>query len=230
MLVELVLAGEHAVVHGPIHVGKSALLREVERVVRRRSARVGLATTVRALGDVTAALARAHPDVRVTSVPARTARSRLRNAADAVPSVLLLDDVRGAGTMLKGFLRSLRGTPLGVLLAVDVNGPRDHARMRTLRLARREVDIPRLHASSLRSIVKTALASSPLDHALNEEDLRALVHASDGLPGRALSFVARLADASVWRDGRVRVGALRAQAIIDELERYRVGLEWGGAA
>jgi hypothetical protein len=178
---------------------------------------------------VTSALARAYPDVDVSAVSVRIGRSRLRNAVDARASVLLLDDVRAAGTMVKGLLRSLRGTGTGVLLAMDVNDTRDHARMRGWRLARREIAVPLLHANCMRTMIQTALASRPAAYPVMPEDLRALVRASEGLPGRALSLVSRLTDASSWRDGRARVGSIRAAAVIDELEHYRAELGVAGA-
>jgi ferric-dicitrate binding protein FerR (iron transport regulator) len=82
----------------------------------------------------------------------------------------------------------------------------------------------------LRSIARAALAARPSGRDVSDDDLRALVQASEGLPGRTVSLVTRLADSGAWRDGRVRVGALKSQVVIDELERYRAGLEWGGAA
>jgi predicted ATPase len=224
MLRDLALSGEHAILFGPAGIGKTALLRAVEAAVVEQGVRVGFSEGVRSLADVTSTLGRAYPDVEIRAVSARVGRSRLRNAAEASASVLLLDDVRSAGTMLKGLLRSFRGTGTGVLLAVDVNDGRDHSRMRGWRLARREIAIPRLHANSIRAIIHSALGSGAR-HPIVADDLRAIVQASEGLPGRALSLVARLAAPSSWRDGRIRVGSLRAAAVIDELERYRAGLE-----
>jgi hypothetical protein len=224
-LQELVLAGEHAILFGPVGVGKSTLLHALEHGLKSQGVRVGLAPSLRQLENLISALGRAHPDVEVAEVSARIARSRLRNAAGAHASVLLLDGVRGAGTMVKGLLRSLRGTGTGVLLAVDVNTALDHANMRRWRVARREIEVPRLHANSARTLIQATLTSHPPPYPITRDDLVALVRASEGLPGRAISLVSRLAAASSWHEGRVRVGSLRAAAAIDELERYRADFE-----
>jgi hypothetical protein len=228
MLRDAALAGEHAVIFGPIGVGKSALLSAVGRDLRARGTRVGLAPRLEGLADVTAALARAHPDVEVGAVSARIARSRLRNANENCSCVLLLDGVEGAGTMTKGILRSLRGSGTGVLLAVDVNDPRDRAAMRGRHLARREIEIPPLRANTIRTILHAAVKDRLLAGVLGAEDLSGLAHACDGLPGRAKFFAAQLAKPTYWNAGRVRVHALRSLAIIEELEQYRARL--GGVA
>jgi hypothetical protein len=65
------------------------------------------------------------------------------------------------------------------------------------------------------------LAHCDLPFPLRDRDLRALVQAADGLPGRAVRFVDALRDAKAWTNGGPRCDWLRTEAIIAAAERYR---------
>jgi hypothetical protein len=78
--------------------------------------------------------ARAYAELPHQGVKRRTARSRLWWAADADPGCLLLDHVPSA---MKGWLRRLRGGVVGVVLAIDVDSPREREWLRGLRIVAR---------------------------------------------------------------------------------------------
>ena len=85
-----------------------------------------------------------------------------------------------AGRPLKGFLRSLRGTGLGVVIAVDVEHARDCARARNFGIAHREIEIPRLHAGAIRRILAERVAGLDLPRPLDDAERDTIVHAADG--------------------------------------------------
>jgi hypothetical protein len=151
----------------------------------------------------------------------KQARSRLRTAVEQRPGILLLDHLGQTGRAFKGALRSLRGLGAGVLLAADVDQQRDHERVRRLHLAQHEVELPRLHGSTMRALMRSMLATADLPFHLQAEDASALVTAAEGLPGRAAWFVRTLRDSGAWSGGRPRCDWLRVEAIIAATERYR---------
>jgi len=207
--------------YGPVGVGKSSVIRWLDARAEARGVPRGLALTTETLGDLTTALSRAYPHVDVDSVTMRHARSRLRNAFEQRPAVLLLDHLGQTGRAFKGALRSLRGMGAGVLLAADVDQPRDHDRVRRLHLAQHEVELPPLHGSTMRTLMRSMLAAVDLPFPLRTEDVSALVTAAGGLPGRAVWIVETLHDSGAWRNGRPRCDWLRVEAIIAAAERYR---------
>ncbi len=220
-LTSLLDGGHTVLVYGPVGIGKSSLIRALQQDAESRGIPCGVSPKTEALSDLTMALARAYPRVDATSGPMRHIRARLRNAVEQEPCRLFLDDVRETGTAFKGALKSLRGTGAGVLLAADVEKARDHASVRGLHLAYREMELAPLHGTTMRTLLKSACAAADLPFPLLDGDLRSLVVASDGLPGRAIWFVEALKNSAAWRSRRPRCGWLRTGAIIAAAEKYQ---------
>jgi hypothetical protein len=220
-LARLLDGGNTILLYGPVGAGKSTVLRWLDARAEARGVPRGLAPVTETLGDLTAALARAYPDVDVDFVPMRQARARLRNAVEQRPGILLLDHLGRTGGAFKGALRVLRGLRAGVLLAADVDQPRDHERVRRLHLVQYELELPPLHGSTMRALVRSMLAATDLPYPLADEDISALVTATAGLPGRAAWIVETLHDSKAWRHGRPRCDWLRVEASIAAAERYR---------
>jgi energy-coupling factor transporter ATP-binding protein EcfA2 len=212
--------GEVVVLYGPVGVGKSALLRALERRARQRERPCGLAIRTASLADFTQALGRAYPSVAPAATQ-RQWRGRLRIAAERAPGVLLLDDLGRTGTAFKGALKAVRGMGLGIALAADVDQPRDRDRVRGLALSHREMELTPLHGSSIRALLGSLLTARSLPFALGREEFQALVTATEGLPGRAVDFADALLDPNSWRGGRPRVDWLRTGSVIRAAEHYR---------
>jgi hypothetical protein len=212
------------VLFGPVGVGKSALLRALQRRARRLGRPCGLVPRTDGLRDFTEVLARAYPAV-AASATRRQTRSRLRLAAEARPGVLLLDHLGQIGNAFKGAIKSIRGTGIGVLLAADVDHPRDHDRVRALGLSHYEIPLRPLHASSMRALLRSLLDERTLPFALMPEHLRALVAATEGLPGRAVDFAEALVDPASWSRATPRTEWLRTGAAIRAAEHYRHAVE-----
>jgi hypothetical protein len=195
--------GHEVLLLGPVGIGKTWLLGELERRCRaegRPCARSGRTET---LADIRAAIGAAY---RVPVEGRR--RGRLRGAVEAEPGMLLLDHVGRLGTAARGFLRSLRGLGLGVAFACDIQHPRDHARVRALRLAHREVFVPPAPRATLERMLDERLGSLRLDG----RDRDRLVAAAEGRPGRIDRFV------QLIRAGTppAHISLLRAAALIEE--------------
>lgn len=219
-LEEEVLHGSTLLVLGPLGIGKSSILAELSSRLHDRGRPCGLARDTRCLGDITAALSSAYPSLGATSLTQRRLRSRLRLAVEDRPGALLLDHVSTAGTAMKGFLRSLRGTGLGVVLAVDAENRRDHAAARALHLTHMEITVPPLAGSTMATVLDALLARHVLPHPLCDDDRRRLLRLAKGNPGRLEMFTALLAEARFWRDGRVSISVVNGAALELVLRRY----------
>jgi hypothetical protein len=215
-----VRTAQTVLLYGPEGAGKSAVLRRLRLLARREGVTCGYAAVTASLGDVTAALAQAFGFANGAGVTQRRLRGRLRMAIEAQPGVLLLDGVVGAGSAFKSFLRSLGGIGLGIVMAVDAENERDHARVRSLHLAYRELAIPRLGNRHLRRVLDDALAGLVLPRQLLPQDVRELITASDGLPGRIWLFANRLEEARYWSPNGIRATSLKNEAIAATMERY----------
>lgn len=204
--------GHTVLLYGPVGVGKTAILDELRRRATREGVPCGLSPHTATLGNVTAALADAYPAVGARDTRTqRQIRSGLRLAVADRPGVLMLDHLVDAGTAVKGFLRSLRGSGLGVLLAGDVEHPRDKARLRSFGLAYREVEVPPLDGRHCAALLAEAAAAIPVV----ELDRRELLRIAHGRPGWILALARRLADARYWCAGRLRLELLRADVVVE---------------
>ena len=204
--------GHFVLLYGPRGVGKTAVLQALAERCSAAGLAVGTAERTATLADLVSALELAYPGVDVDVARPR-ARARLRLAAESSRCVLLLDDVGQVGSAFKSLLRSLRGTGSGVVMAAGADSPREHEDLRALHLAHREFELPRLGAASMRALLGRMLATASTPHPLHEDDVERLVHAAEGLPGRATWFVAELAREAAWCDGRVRAEWLHTEAL-----------------
>lgn len=220
-LAALLDRGSTVLLYGPVGSGKTSVIGWLQARARARALPCGLAATTDTLGDLTSALSDAYPHVDARSGAMRQVRARLRCAVEQAPALVLLDHLGRTGTAFKGALKSIRGTGVGVLLAADVEHPRDHARVRRLRLTHHEVAIPLLHGSTMRALLRSLVAEASLPVRPTDDDIGALAAATDGLPGRAVWFVNALKDPSAWRGSRPRCDWLRTESIIAAAERYR---------
>jgi hypothetical protein len=110
--------------------------------------------------------------------------------------------------VVRADLRTLGATWTGSVVAVEVNGPRDHARMRAFRLAHRELAIPPLDRRNLRKVFDATAVRQVVSN-----DVDRILRAADGQPGLVARMAARLDDTRYWRDGRVLVEPLRADVM-----------------
>ncbi len=214
-----VAEGQTLLLHGPLGVGKTALLLELRRRALASGCPCGYARRTEHLSDVTQALLRAYP---ATSAQGRQSHVRglLRLAVERQRGTLLLDGVRAAGTALKGYLRSLRGTGLGVALAADVEHARDHAGVRALRLAYLEVAVPPLGSRQMRALLERRLEAARLPRAPGVEDRALLLEIAAGRPGILSVLVQALEDPQSWREGRIRGERLRTERAVAVARQY----------
>lgn len=226
-LVALMLRGQMVLLYGPMGIGKTAILEAVRQAVEKEHRPCGLSTQTRSLSDLTAALLRAYPAVPSEGRTQRQIRSAMRLAIEQNPGTLLLDHLGEVGTQIKGYLRSLRGRGLGVLLAADVEAPRDHARFRAMHLAYIEMQVPPLPPRYMNRIGESALAEKSLPHPLTEADRSALIKAAQGRPGWLPMICDLLLDPAYWNRGRVRVDLLRADIMIQINKSYWKAAERG---
>jgi hypothetical protein len=216
----LVEKGRTALLYGPVGIGKTVVLRELRRRVERQGYPCGFAPRTRTLHDLTAALAQAYPGVGVDAPDQRHLRSALGVAVEGRPGVLLLDHVGRLGTAARGFLRSLHGTGLGVIVAADVEHERDHTRVRALRLTHVEIALPPFGERAISELLGEYLATRPLPHRLDPRDRGRLVDVTAGRPGWVAMLAARLPDRRYWAHGRVLAEVLRADVAAAVAEQY----------
>jgi hypothetical protein len=201
-LVGFALRGASVSLLGPRGIGKTTLLLEVARIVGEIQGRpVGYGEHTASLGDVTRALCAAYPEVARDARTRPWLRGALRLAAEARPGVLLLDHVVGQGTALRGFLRSLEGTGLGLILAADVHDARERELYRRVRLASREVDVPPLSRRELRALLVKSLVATGVT--LASGDAQRLLDLARGRPGFIVGLAARVGEPQYWRHGRL---------------------------
>jgi hypothetical protein len=218
MLEAGLVPGRTIVLHGPTGAGKSAVLEALESRARVRGIAAGRAANARNVGDLTSALLAAHPGVDRSGGWPRV-RARLREEAEKRRSLILLDHLENIGTAFKHLLFSLRGTRASVVLAADVDHPRDHARVRALGLSHQEIALAPLHPSSMRALLRALLRARALPHRLGPEDFWLLCRIARGLPGRAVWLADALGDPEAWRAGRIRGPWLLREALIATMGR-----------
>jgi hypothetical protein len=190
---------------GPRGSGKTTLLRAV--LQKLGNAHCALSVTTTSLDDITRALERAYTATRITGLTRRAARSRLWWAADAEPGCLLLDHVSRVPAAMKGWLRRLRGGVVGVVLAVDVDSPRERERLRGLMIGCTTLRMPPTASRTLTRLLNhlwEMRAALPLSASAR----RTLARAARGRPGWITQCAARAADSRYWLDGELRVHLL----------------------
>lgn len=194
--------GSTVLLHGPVGVGKSAILQALASWARASSrSGEGALRTVRfedGAGPIVG--------VKTAAVTRHEVSSLVRRAFEAHSGVLLLDDVVEASAPLMGLVRAARGSGLGVVLAVDL----ERIPARGFGMVDREIAVPRLHSAVLRQIVAERLVGLALPNPLVEADRLALLVAAEGRPGKLIAMIERLTIPAYWHDGRLRLGPLEA--------------------
>jgi energy-coupling factor transporter ATP-binding protein EcfA2 len=211
MLAEPLLAGRTVLLYGPMGSGKSTLLEALDRRMKKQRRPCGFCRSARSLSAITKALQAAYPEVPSEGRTQRQLRSDLVYAAEVRPGALLLDHLGDVGTQFKGYLRAMRGTGLGVLLAADAEVDRDHDRLRAMHLAYLEVEVPPLPSRCLHRILGETLEADPLPFDLADVDRAALIRMARGRPGWVVWAGRIMCDPHYWRDGRVLLESLRAE-------------------
>ncbi len=194
--------GEHLALYGPRGSGKSTVLAELERRLLRSHVPCGRSPLTTSLGDVTSALERAYPGVDTLEVARRTARDRLRTAADRRAGVLLLDHLDGVTNAMVSFLRRLHGGLVGVLSAVDVDDHRERQGMKPWRFGALSVRMPLTSKRRLRRFLQARRASLRLPPLGPTEEHR-LISAAKGRPGWIVQCTELAREAQYWRDSRL---------------------------
>ncbi len=213
-LAERLRAGETVLFYGPVGSGKSTALDRLAYYTGKQHRPYGFCRPTRSLRDITEALLAAYPDIRHEGRTQRQIRHDLSSAIENRPGTLLLDHFSDVGTQLKGYLRSLRGTGLGVLWVADAETPRDHERLRAMRLAYQEINIPPLPSRIMHRILADRLAAAgPLPFSLPETDRIALIRMARGRPGWIVMICDLLRRPRFWDDGRVLKAPLKAEII-----------------
>ena len=231
-LIAPLMGDKRIVLHGPIGIGKSTILLEVERQLRDVGYPCGLAPTTATLGDITRALLQVYPDVNVAEWSQRRIRSHLKLAAEDQAGVLLLDHFQDIGTASKGFLKSLWTLKVGILAAVDVEFPRDMQRFRSIKMTDEKIAVPRLDAESMWLIFESAAQTRPLPRSPDEKEWRALLRAAKGRPGWIKLMGLKAGDARYWSEGRLLTGLLRIDVSSEIAGQYLGGAlpEFGACA
>lgn len=120
---------------------------------------------------------------------------------------VLLDHVTRVPTAMKGWLRRLRGGVVGVVLAVDVDSPRERERLRGLKIGCMSMRMPPTASRTLtRLLVHSWKTRTALP--LSASARGRLVRAARGRAGWIMQCAALSADPRYWLDGRLRVHVL----------------------
>jgi len=83
-------------------------------------------------------------------------RGRLRNVADSLPGVLLLDHIRDVTTAMIGFFRRLRGGVAGILIIVDTDAEFERDRLVGWRRHASRVQMPLMSLGELEKLLDRA--------------------------------------------------------------------------
>lgn len=190
---------------GPRGSGKTTLLHAVLQDLG--DVHCALSVSTGSLNDITRALERAYTAVPTRGLKRRAARARLWWAADVEPGCLLLDHVTRVPSAMKGWLRRLRGGVVGVVLAVDVDSPRERERLRALKIGSTTFRMPPMASVTLSRLLRTSWAHSHTAP-LIAPARRILVRAARGRPGWVTQCVALAPDPRYWRDGQLKTEVL----------------------
>ncbi len=193
------LRGEHLTLYGPRGSGKSLLLERLHARIRSQAVPCGYCARTDSLDEITCALERAYPAVDTLRIARRTARARLRDAAEHRPGVLLLDHFSCTGVAMTSFLRRLHGRIAGVLTAVDVDEEREQSQIKPWRYGALSVRMPLASSQQLKRLLADQWCTLRLPP-LSEHLARTLLRAARGRPGwiRVCTQLAR--DGRYWRD------------------------------
>ena len=211
-IAERLARGEHLVLYGPLGSGKSTFLHALHARLGREGRPSGIADATTGLGDMTQALARAYPEVDVAGLTQRRMRARLAAAAELRAGVLLFDHVHHVNTAMRAFLHGLRGGLAGVILALDVDGPRAREALRMRCPALPWVAMPRSSARQLRAYLHAAGPRATPD--LTPAQERQILRAARGRPGWVRLCALLLQEDRYWHDKTLYVTVLCADTEI----------------
>ena len=217
-LTALILKGQTVLFYGPMGIGKTAILEAVKMSIEKKHRPCGFAVQTRSLSSLTAALLCAYPDAYNDAATQLQIRRALRAAIANHPGVLLLDHIHNPGTQFKGFLHSLRDAGMGILITADAEVPRDHVRLRSMRLTWREMAVPPLSNRYMYRILADSLSWKFLPNPLKNSDRAALVKMSHGRPGWILMISDLLQKTDFWSNGNVLLTNIRI-SIMTEIAR-----------
>jgi hypothetical protein len=108
---------------------------------------------------------------------------------------------------MKGWLRRLRGGVVGVVLAVDVNSPRERQWLRGMKIGCTSLRMPPVDSRYLASLLNhlwTAAEFAPLVPSMR----RTLVRNARGRPGWVVQCTTLAANRRYWRTGQLQANAL----------------------
>jgi len=194
--------GERVVLFGRRGSGKSTLVAELREDLMRDDVPCGHANVTEHLDDITKALEQAYPTVNVSAIRRRAARSRLWLAADKCQGVLLLDHIVDMNNAMVGFLRRLVGGIAGVLLVLDVDTPRERAKVRPGRLGGLPLQMLPFSTAAMRSLLRSECDRRGFQ-IIDTRAERQLVHAAFGRPGWIAQCTALAERTHYWLDGRL---------------------------
>lgn len=219
-LAALACDGDTVLVFGPLGIGKSSILSEAVRCMRRRGTPCGFSERTTTFQDIVRGLEGAYPGIEAHGRKHRQLRYRLRLSIESRRGVLVLDHLSSVGTAAKGLLRYARGLRLGILIGADIENPRDHAWLRSLRLSHREFRVPPLPDRYLETVFDTALSAIVLPHPLDEAASSSIVEKAQGRPGWIVRMARRLEEERYWSHGRVLVDLLGIDVAVETMEHY----------
>ena len=204
--------GEHLALYGPVGSGKSTFLHTLHACLGHEGRPSGIADATTCLGDMTQAFARAYPEIDVGGLTQRRARARLAAAAELRAGVLLFDHVHHLNAAMAGFLHRLRGGLAGVVLVLDVDGPRERQALRTRCPAFPLVAMPRSSARQLLTYLHAAGPRATPD--LTPAQERQILRAARGRPGWVRLCSRLLQEHRYWHDETLYVMVLCADTEI----------------
>jgi hypothetical protein len=208
-LTRLALEGETVLLYGRRGVGKTSVLEPVEGEIRSHGRACSISHRTDVLADVVSALAECYPGA---TGPSRCpTRVWLREAVREQPAVLLLDHLGAATPAVSYYLRSLRGTGLGVIIAADVEHARDRAEVHSLRLAYREMEAPPLGRRVLERFLDAELDKQTPKRGLIPAQRANLLAVAARRPGVVALLLELLGHSTAGHEGTIHWELLRCE-------------------
>lgn len=206
-------------IHGPYGTGKTTILLEVARRLRRQDIRCVYCPQSDTWTRMMAAMVEAYPEVPSSDLPARQVRSALRLAIERKPAVLMLDHWTGSARSLHRFLRLMRGAGVGAVVAADIEHRRDLERLRSSGLKLYDRAVPPLGLKYMKTLLDAALAGPPRIE-LAAKDRKELLSIAHGRPGWINMLVERLHQSDYLSDGRLHAAMLATDVSLSVAARY----------